>query len=89
LWDESVKAKELNPGELVLLEEACRIADRLDVLAGWGEDGWVEARQQAMALRLTLQQLDLPKAEPEVEEASPLDELRARRENGKPRASGL
>lgn len=34
LWEQMTAAGELPPGHLVLLEEACRIADRLDVLDG-------------------------------------------------------
>lgn len=40
LWDEITAGHELDPGQLVLLEEACRCADRLDgldrIIAGKG-----------------------------------------------------
>jgi len=86
------------PGDRVLIEEAARLADRLDVLARIlnGEDHpWLviqidlrknllgEARQQALALRQIVAQLQEGKAKPAdkpvQEESSVIDQLSAKR----------
>ena len=47
LWRDIVEAHELDPQQRVLLEEACRTVDRLDMLEGklsGREDAWVHLR---------------------------------------------
>jgi hypothetical protein len=39
LWDDTVRELELDPDEAVLLEEACRLADEVDVLTAALDEG--------------------------------------------------
>jgi hypothetical protein len=48
LWSAACSAKSLHPGELVVLEEACRIKDRCDLFARLldGDQGtWAQVRE--------------------------------------------
>jgi hypothetical protein len=64
LWSEMIAERELGPADLVLLEEACRIADRLQVLDELIAENQAhysdmlkflaESRQQSGALRALL-----------------------------------
>ncbi len=68
LWRELVAQEDFDPAERVLVEEACRITDRLDVLNGDLEVGpsserlkvMSEARQQANVLKQIVAALRLP-----------------------------
>jgi hypothetical protein len=64
LWEESLAGRDLGPTHRVLLEEACRIADRLEALDGMiralsqefasAAPVLAESRQQSMALQRIL-----------------------------------
>ncbi|MEX0756125.1 MAG: terminase [Actinomycetota bacterium] len=62
LWREVLALYEMNPGELRILEESCRVVDVLDELreAGHGPEILREARLQREMLRKLLASLDLP-----------------------------
>lgn len=67
LWTELHKLKDFNPAEEVLVEEACRLADRLNQLADDIADGGEyadacmrEARQQQNVLKQVLVTLRIP-----------------------------
>jgi hypothetical protein len=69
----------------VLAVEACRIADRLDALAG-DPESWVEARLQAAQLKALLESPLLKVAEPKG--ASGVDDVAARRAARRAAAQG-
>ena len=53
LWREITEAHELDPMQVVLLEEACRCADRLDKLEeklSGREDAWAHLRTRAQSM---------------------------------------
>lgn len=53
LWNEVTEEHDLDPVQRVLLEEACRCADRLDRLEGklsGREDAWVNLRTRAESM---------------------------------------
>lgn len=66
LWQEINEGHELDPMQKVLLEEACRSADRLDMLDGMVREGneaaLAEARQQQNVFKQLLASLRLPDA---------------------------
>jgi hypothetical protein len=66
LWTEVTEAHDLDPVQLVILQEACRCADRLDALdarIGAGDDAALsEARQQQNVMKQLLVSLRLPDA---------------------------
>lgn len=66
LWAQITEAHDLDPAQMVLLEEACRCADRLDVLdgriAGGDDAAMAEARQQQNVMKQLLVALRLPDA---------------------------
>ena len=72
LWEQVTEAHSLDPVGFVLLEEACRQADRLDTLdrrirrgGERGDAAMKEARQQQNVLKQLLVSLRLPDAEGE------------------------
>ena len=66
LWAELNEAHTLDPMQQVILQEACRVADRLDSLdarIGAGDDAALtEARQQQNVMKQLLVSLRLPDA---------------------------
>lgn len=66
LWSELTEAHDLDPSQQVILQEACRCADRLDALdarINAGEDDLLsEARQQQNVMKQLLVSLRLPDA---------------------------
>jgi hypothetical protein len=95
LWRE-MNGATLDVSRRVLLEEACRIADRCDQLDDFlrgREEAWMrfqalsEARQQAATLKALLAELRA-KTEAPKREASRIDDLAKRRDERR-RAAGL
>ena len=66
LHDDITEAHDLDPAQRILLEEACRIADRLDSLdariASGDDAALTEARQQQNVMKQLLVSLRLPDA---------------------------
>lgn len=66
LWSDIADEHDLDPAQRILLEEACRIADRLDSLdvriADGDDAAMTEARQQQNVMKQLLVSLRLPDA---------------------------